>query len=407
MPAAPEAAAAPAPAPAIAPPALTTTAASRPSEPPPRVLPITIPVPEVDREAGWEGVVAALDELAADPEGATSADRARRYLAQGLLLVRYDPGSEGPPGVIGRFCSYDGSTPGPGCDGFQAWAHQNPQLFPVRDRRFSYSGWHFQEVLRMAAGTVEADYARCMLGLLRDRAAVAWTGAACAAFLERTLPGPCPAELPGVGAPEVVLGCEASGLRGPESAAPAALLATARLLAKPDDRLSRLWELRPDLFLYDEPGGTNLYNGRHLRLLLERHPDAAEADDAAWELAILPQGGECEGFVACYLGGGVGPLEAYLERQPRGRHVTDGVEQARTCLRMNLERLQEGKSAKEDLDPAAVTAVLSRYERVSRSLPGPRGAELLREVAPWWRQLGDPRRAAAVEADAARRAPPP
>ena len=50
-----------------------------------------------------------------------------------------------------------------------------------------------------------------------------------------------------------------------------------------------------------------LYQGTDLKELVRRFPNHELADEAAYELTLLPTGGECEGSVACYVAKGMGP----------------------------------------------------------------------------------------------------
>src|SRR5687768_3490078 len=70
-------------------------------------------------------------------------------------------------------------------------------------------------------------------------------------------------------------------------------LGHAKALTSPD---SLAGERYPEEFYRDGSSSAWWYNGWHFDELVRRFPRSDYADDALYEKALLPRGGECEGF---------------------------------------------------------------------------------------------------------------
>jgi len=64
-------------------------------------------------------------------------------------------------------------------------------------------------------------------------------------------------------------------------------------------------------YTYNEIGANYIYSGADFKELLARFPKSDLADDAAFEIANLPQGGECEGDAVCMMSRELTPFELF------------------------------------------------------------------------------------------------
>jgi hypothetical protein len=77
--------------------------------------------------------------------------------------------------------------------------------------------------------------------------------------------------------------------------------------------------------IYDEPGGRWLLSSAAIWDLHARHAKTMSADDIAWFAVTNGLGGECEGYLPCYVEWRNRLQGEYLRRQPGGRHVDEAV----------------------------------------------------------------------------------
>src|SRR5262249_51029504 len=66
-------------------------------------------------------------------------------------------------------------------------------------------------------------------------------------------------------------------------------------------------------YFYNEVGGDYLYRGFQFQELEKRFPTSPLAADSAYEMTLLSQGGECEGFLDCYIENGFGRVREFLQ----------------------------------------------------------------------------------------------
>ena len=149
---------------------------------------------------------------------------------------------------------------------------------------------------------------------------------------------------------------------------------------------------RPDDYFFNEIAGSWLYQGLELRELEGRYPEHVLADDAAYAATGLPLGGECEGWVPCYLYGATGRLVDFLEDHPTSGHASAAVDSVIAGYRTVLAGHPDLRIATDDYDPAEVRADLERWEGVARRLHEPERTRALEAIAALWRRFGVSRR---------------
>ena len=135
----------------------------------------------------------------------------------------------------------------------------------------------------------------------------------------------------------------------------------------------------PNEYRGNEVAGNFTYTGAQWHALLTRFPDSPFADDAAWALANLGQGGECEHSLACFLDVGIMPYARFLESFPTSTYADSAAAKANERLKTVLAALDPDslRQWSFDLEPTLVDSVLARYEAVVPTLTMPyRGAGL-------------------------------
>lgn len=79
------------------------------------------------------------------------------------------------------------------------------------------------------------------------------------------------------------------------------------------------------LIFYDEIGGSWILNHDAVLALHDRYRATKTADDLAWFAAELRLGGECEGYVPCYMSSVNIRYGEYLRRHSSGAHAREAV----------------------------------------------------------------------------------
>ncbi|MDU0459865.1 MAG: hypothetical protein RW306_14160 [Geobacteraceae bacterium] len=126
---------------------------------------------------------------------------------------------------------------------------------------------------------------------------------------------------------------------------------------------------RPNEYYSDEVSGSYIYNGHHFNTIIAAYSETEFVDDAAFEIAKLPQGGECEGWLDCYLENPLKPLCAFLKKYPYSPLAKDAVSTANLILKNTLDMwLGEIKTPinykvpSEGYNPDAIKTTLHNYE---------------------------------------------
>lgn len=173
----------------------------------------------------------------------------------------------------------------------------------------------------------------------------------------------------------------------PETSHPALLMAIGRLKTRLDvePKYAAAWKKE---FFYQELAGRWLYTGWHFKEVLRRFPTHKFADDAAYQLTLLPEGGECEGYVPCQVASLWMRLEPFLRKYPKSPYADSAVQ--RTLLAfsavkpgMNLSR------ASGDIDPPEIRKHVNSLEQTANTLAPEHRLTLLARVAELREQLGD------------------
>jgi hypothetical protein len=80
-----------------------------------------------------------------------------------------------------------------------------------------------------------------------------------------------------------------------------------------------------DTLFYNELGGNWLISDQMVWKLRAKYRKTTAADDLAWLAAKLPKGGECEGYVPCYMATANMQAGEYLRLYPRGVHTSEAM----------------------------------------------------------------------------------
>lgn len=120
-----------------------------------------------------------------------------------------------------------------------------------------------------------------------------------------------------------------------------------------------------DDVIFSEPSGQYYVARERIWDLYERFKTHPLAEPMAWEAAKTPAGGECEGYLNCYLSDSLESLGRYLELYPRGKHSAAALEE--------LYWLQEEPSGVEPLDRADVAnakRLFGRWRQILAAVEG-------------------------------------
>lgn len=174
--------------------------------------------------------------------------------------------------------------------------------------------------------------------------------------------------------------------RTPDSAQAPVLLALGRAKAGffPDDEYARA---RPDEFFHNEIAGAWMYRGWHFTELRRRFSDSDLVDDAAWEEVALPMGGECEGYVACYVYSVWHRQERFLREFPASPYADSALRLALyafTIIRHDMDLIHGA----EHVEPDEIRKLVAGLDSLARALPPRLGGPLLARAAELWEQLG-------------------
>jgi hypothetical protein len=115
---------------------------------------------------------------------------------------------------------------------------------------------------------------------------------------------------------------------------------------------------REDEYWYNELGDNYIYTGKHLKQLIDSFPRHDLADDAAYELTLLPLGGECEGFVTCAIGAEWIHVKDFLAQYPTSAYA-----------RRALDRALAAYAKEEYYDPNELRSLLLQFDSVATRLP--------------------------------------
>jgi hypothetical protein len=164
----------------------------------------------------------------------------------------------------------------------------------------------------------------------------------------------------------------ADSARSEAVAAPALLrVGLLKLRLYPADIDGAVAAKRPQDFFHNEIAGGWLYNGADFDTLLARYPTSTLAEDARYAKIFLIPGGECEGFVECYIGFGLRPHFEFLRTDPSSTHAADVVALINAEIRRALAEVPDLAKQTESYDPVAVRKHIAAYDSIARGLPSP------------------------------------
>ena len=163
--------------------------------------------------------------------------------------------------------------------------------------------------------------------------------------------------------------------RAPDGEHPPLLLELGRAkrlyIAPPDGPHAHYARTRPDEYVYDEIGGRFVYHGKHLRDVTERFPQHPLADDAAWQLTLLPSAGECEGFVTCYVEYRWRRVRDFLGAHPASPYAPRALDRAIAAFDDNLTSVADLTRSSEFYDAGDLPPLLAEFDSVTAGLPVP------------------------------------
>lgn len=126
---------------------------------------------------------------------------------------------------------------------------------------------------------------------------------------------------------------------------------------------------RPGEYGFDEPGGRYIYNGKHFMQALMRHPQAPEADEAAYALTELSQPGGCGRYTACRIEQQFGQVYQFLKDRPDSGFAEKGIERANSAFTANLKDIADYNAPGPLYDPQKTRAILQQYDDLASQLP--------------------------------------
>jgi hypothetical protein len=125
----------------------------------------------------------------------------------------------------------------------------------------------------------------------------------------------------------------------------------------------------PSEFFFNEPAGAWIYKGTDFRELIRRFPTSDLADDAAYEISLLPRGGECEGSVACEIEWDWDPASKFLSEYSQSALAPSAVDRALASF--SVLGIDKDLRVEPWDSPDAIRTLVESFEEVGRQLPSP------------------------------------
>jgi hypothetical protein len=141
-------------------------------------------------------------------------------------------------------------------------------------------------------------------------------------------------------------------------------------------------------FEFNSIGDDWLYRGTDFEELIRRFPNHELADAAAYELTRLPFGGECEGYVPCYVSREWRSIATFLKAYPQSPLGDEAVTRALGAFGQ-IEPDQDLRITTDSYDPKAIGGLVTSLDAVGRVLPHPRRARLLLRAGELWESFAD------------------
>ena len=173
----------------------------------------------------------------------------------------------------------------------------------------------------------------------------------------------------------------------PQTSHPALLMEIGRLKSRldVDPKYAAAWKKE---FFYQELAGRWLYTGWHFKEVLRRFPNHNFADDAAYQLTLMPEGGECEGYVPCQVASLWLRLEPFLRKYPSSPYADSAVQRTLLAFSAITPKMDLTRAA-NDIDPPEIRKLVASLEQTANTLPPKHRLVLLARVAELREQLGD------------------
>lgn len=142
----------------------------------------------------------------------------------------------------------------------------------------------------------------------------------------------------------------------------------------------------------NEVGANYIYNGADFKTLISKYPKSDLADDAAFELANLPQPGECEGDAECRFERALIPFEKFFAKYPSSPLAPRAVELINsqafdTWLDPNKPAAPV-KNCCDGFDKKNMLKLIDRYFAAVQPLQSPCKADALHSIADAYAALG-------------------
>lgn len=164
-------------------------------------------------------------------------------------------------------------------------------------------------------------------------------------------------------------------------------------------------KVRPGEYFYNEVGGDYLYGGFHFQEIEKRFPSSGLAVEAGYERTKLSRGGECEGFVDCYVEGAFTPVRDFLLRYPDTAHTTEAIKRADEAFREALwgdvwktpaAEIKDPNESADFYDAQNLKKQVQEYEELAEKLPVRSRASCWETVAYYRNRFGEKDRAKAL-----------
>jgi hypothetical protein len=131
---------------------------------------------------------------------------------------------------------------------------------------------------------------------------------------------------------------------------------------------------------YNEPGGEWMLNSAYIWERQLEYRDTSAADHLAWFAVENGLGGECEGFLVCYVERANVSEGEYLRRQPRGTHADAAMERIRQVAMLRRELAAVRDFFDPQRDCADLTAVVHELRSAVEGTAAADGSAALNEL---------------------------
>lgn len=110
-----------------------------------------------------------------------------------------------------------------------------------------------------------------------------------------------------------------------------------------------------DQYFYNEIGGNYIYQGKDLKEIMNKFPESGLADKAAFLLATIPLGGECEGYVPCYVNAALYSYTPFFKKYPDSPYIVNAINKVNETI----------KGIRESEDPLDEESLKDLYKGIN------------------------------------------